>query len=128
MLVGWFELTIALAKLDRVDEAEAAARQAVMIDPASPAAQGNLASALLQQGNTRAALEAIRIALVLDPSNALNQLILQRVQESMSDDDSHSEDRPRLKAMARTLGCRGTNDSFGHDRAVLRLTPASWRR
>ena len=98
MLVGWFELTVALAKLDRVDEAEAAARQAVMIDPASPAAQGNLASALLQQGNTRAALEAIRVALVLDTSNALNQLILQRVQESMSDDDNHSEDRPKAQS------------------------------
>src|SRR5262245_6616182 len=51
LLDGWLELTWALAKLDRVNEAESSARRAVEIDPRSAPALGNLASVLLQLGN-----------------------------------------------------------------------------
>jgi hypothetical protein len=82
-LDGWLELTQALGHLDRLDEAEAAARQAVAVQADSPAALGNLASALLQRCKPEAALPFIERALALDPSDKMNQRIREKVRDAL---------------------------------------------
>ena len=81
-LDGWLELTWALGSLGRPDEAEAAARQGVAVQANSPAALGNLASALLQNGKPEAALPFIERALALDPSDNMNQRIREQVRHA----------------------------------------------
>lgn len=82
-LSGWLELTWALAKLERVDEAEAAARRAIEVDGASAAAYGNLANVLVVRGDDAGALAAITRAIELDPSVATNQRLLQTLREAL---------------------------------------------
>jgi tetratricopeptide (TPR) repeat protein len=83
LLDGWLELTWALAKLDRLDDAEACAKRAVEIDGSSAAAFGNLASVMLQRGNAEEALPVITRGIALDPSDTKNQMILQQVQDAL---------------------------------------------
>jgi Flp pilus assembly protein TadD len=81
---AWLELTWALASLERFDEAESSARQAVALVPDSVETLGNLASALLQRDNLDEALVTINRALEIDPSDATNQLILERIREAQA--------------------------------------------
>jgi Flp pilus assembly protein TadD len=74
-LDGWLELTWALGTLERTGEALVAAQRAADLRPDSPAALGNLASALVQSGRAREALPVIHRALELDPSDWKNQQI-----------------------------------------------------
>ena len=83
LLDGWLELTWALAKQDRLKQAEASARRAIDVDANSAAAYGNLAGVLLQNGQAAAALPAITRAVELDPADALNQTILQQVRDAL---------------------------------------------
>ena len=83
LLDGWLELTCALAKLERLDQAEASARRAIEVDGTSAAAYGNLASILLQRGEADAALPVITRAVALDPSDEKNQMILQHLQNAL---------------------------------------------
>jgi hypothetical protein len=76
---GWLELTWAQASLGRLDDAERSARRAVALDSDRPDTLGNLASVLLQRGDTDAALGTVRRALELDPENAINRNILKEI-------------------------------------------------
>jgi tetratricopeptide (TPR) repeat protein len=87
-LDAWLELTWALASLDQTEEAIAAARQAVAINPESAAALGNLASALSQGGRPREALPSIDRALELDPADSINRRIRERILASVEKDST----------------------------------------
>ena len=56
---------------DRVDEAVAAYREAVTLDPLLPIAWNGLATALAQQGDLDGALEASRRLVELEPDDPL---------------------------------------------------------
>ena len=97
LLEGWLELTWALASLGRLDEAETTARRGVAIQE-NPATLGNLASALLQNGNAEAALPIIDRALALDPSEKLNQTIRRMVRDVLDERTAPTgSDRPWYK-------------------------------
>jgi Flp pilus assembly protein TadD len=68
----WFDLTMVLSeRVDRLDEAEAVALQAVAVDPNSSGAYGRLANVLRLRGKTEAAMRAVNRALELDPANVV---------------------------------------------------------
>ena len=91
MVEGWLDLTMVLAaKLDRIDEAEAVARQAVEVDPNCAGAYGNLANVLATQGKTEAAMRAINRALALDPSDLAIQHTHRRLLARISDENTQS--------------------------------------
>jgi tetratricopeptide (TPR) repeat protein len=79
LLFGWLDLTWALASLGRLDEAESCARRAVVIQPDSPAALGNLASILFGRGAIMEAHDNIERALAKDPTDVQNRLIAERI-------------------------------------------------
>ena len=82
LILGWLDLTWALAELDRLEEAESCARDAVALDTTSALALGNLASVLLQRGKVEEAFITITRALQSDPTNSKNQLICDRIREA----------------------------------------------
>lgn len=67
----WLNLCSAVQELDfREDDVVGFAQKAVELRPRSPVPYTYLSKALLRQGNPQAALEAIKIALLLDDQNA----------------------------------------------------------
>ena len=87
---AWINLTMVLARLDRLDEAEAVGQKAVAIDPTSAGAYGNLARVLWQQGKTEAATRAIDRSVELNPSIAANQEFRDRILERIRADSMAS--------------------------------------
>ena len=81
-IFAWLDLTWALAKLDRLEEAESCAREAVRLDTSNPLALGNLASVLLQRGEVEDAFVTITRALEADPTDTTNQLMCDRIREA----------------------------------------------
>lgn len=103
-LDGWLELTWALASLDRPEEALAAAERGAAVNPESPAALGNVASALLQNGRANEALPIIDRALQLDPTNQLNQRLREHITEAAATPEPAPEPAPSRPWYKRWLG------------------------
>jgi len=85
LIDGWLEWTWALSSLERLEEAEAAARRAVDLKEDSAAARGNLATVLLQRGKPEDALAAAERAIELDPSEANLRKILEQVRRALDE-------------------------------------------
>lgn len=73
---GFSNLCAALRALGRLDQAEVAGREAVLIDPDLDLAQHNLASVLLDRGNHEGALEPLRRYVALVPDATLQRFLL----------------------------------------------------
>ena len=84
LAIGWMDLTWVLAHDERLGEAEAAAREAVKLEPNNPHAHGNLANVLNQQGKVESALEAVTRAMALDPANEVYRIMRQRLLSDVS--------------------------------------------
>ena len=84
LALGWMDLTWVLAHEDRLGEAEAAAREAVKLEPNNPQAHGNLANVLNQQGKVESALQAVTRAMALDPANETYRIMRQRLLSDLS--------------------------------------------
>jgi hypothetical protein len=104
VLGAWLELTWALAKLDRLEEAEVSARRAVDIDGRSAPARGNLAGVLLQLGRPEEALPEITLAVELDPTDAIHQMLLERVRQALHHADVPAEPVPWYKRWLQSGG------------------------
>jgi hypothetical protein len=78
-LSGWHDLARALCSLGRLDEAEGTARHALSMAPDDPRSLGNLASVLRQRGSLDEAHAVAVRATELDPSNHINELILDQI-------------------------------------------------
>lgn len=73
---GFSNLCAALRSLGRLDQAEVAGREAVLIDPNLDLAQHNLASVLLDRGDHEGALEPLRRYIALVPDASLQRFLL----------------------------------------------------
>jgi tetratricopeptide (TPR) repeat protein len=76
---AWLELTWCLAELGRWEECEMAAKKSVEIFPNASASWGNLALAFSKLNKKREAMEAIRRAIQLDPSDPRNRAIAEEI-------------------------------------------------
>jgi tetratricopeptide (TPR) repeat protein len=81
---GWLELTRALAALGRLEEAEASARKAVDLDSNSQKSLGNLAAVLFQQKKLEDARSLVNKALMANPMDAKNKLLLILIQRAQA--------------------------------------------
>ncbi|AUN33128.1 tetratricopeptide repeat protein [Niveispirillum cyanobacteriorum] len=73
---GFSNLCAALRALGRLEQAEVAGREAVLIDPGLDMAQHNLASVLLDRGDHEGALEPLRCYIALVPDASLQRFLL----------------------------------------------------
>ncbi|MCZ2115918.1 MAG: hypothetical protein LC131_19120 [Anaerolineae bacterium] len=69
---GWMELTWCLGELGEKEEALAAAKKAVEIEPDNPGAAANMAASLRALGRREAALAWIEKALTINPSDTIS--------------------------------------------------------
>lgn len=69
----WMELTWCLGELGEMEQALAAARKAVDIEPDNPGASANMAACLRALGRRKEALEWAEKAVRLDPADAVSQ-------------------------------------------------------
>lgn len=95
---AWQNLGIALSRLDRLPEAEAACRRAVALDPSRPSARNDLASVLALMDRLAEAEAELREAIRLDPGYRMGWINLALVLEDQGRGSEAAEARTRAAA------------------------------